>query len=164
MDHPSPKNTVFGPKMAFLGHFWAEKWPCLDKKTPFSGGGGGALHHPFSGSLILQDMFFGVKQYRLSCSTPLRLGHLRLLRRVQGFSVYRGASRALFAVCIHMKSLVAPQSTNNSMLESKESSRHAQMRPQAVKRDACSGLVPSTLTTQSVEFLSGLLVLMVVMP
>ena len=62
----------------------------------------------------------------------------------------------------HMKSLVAPQSTNNSTLESKESSRHAQMRTQTVNRDACSGLVPSTLTAPSVEFFSGLLVLVVV--
>ena len=61
-----------------------------------------------------------------------------------------------------MKSLVAPQSTNNSTLESKESSRHAQMRPRTVNRDACSGSVPSTLTPPSVEFSSGLLVLVVV--
>ena len=66
-----------------------------------------------------------------------------------------------FAVCIDMKSVVAPQSTKNSTLESKKSSRRAQMRHRTVNRDACSGWVPSTLTPPSVELFSGLLVLIV---
>ena len=37
-----------------------------------------------------------------------------------------------------MKSLVAPQSTNNSTLESKESSRRVEIRPRIVNVDACS--------------------------
>ena len=58
---PEPKKHFFWPKkFAFLGHFWAKNGRLLDKEWPFSGGGG-ALHHPFSGSLILQHMFFLVK-------------------------------------------------------------------------------------------------------
>ena len=59
-----------------------------------------------------------------------------------------------------MKSLVAPQSSNNSTLESRESSPRARMRPRIGNKDACSGSVSSTLTLASVDFFSGLLVLM----
>ena len=43
-----PKNTVFGPKLAFLGFSWA-------KNGHFFLGGG--LNHPFSGSHTLQHIF-----------------------------------------------------------------------------------------------------------
>ena len=54
---PEPKKHCFGPKNGIFRPFLGKKLPFLDKKWPFSGGGGG-LHHPFSGSLNLQHMFF----------------------------------------------------------------------------------------------------------
>ena len=99
-------------------------------------------------------------EHKLSCSIVLQLGHLRRLPRVRGVSVCRRKSRPLF-LCIDMKSLVAPQSTNNSTLESKELSRRVTRRPQNVNRLACSLRILSTLTLPSVKFFSSLLILMV---
>ena len=45
----SQNNSVFGPKLAFLGHFWAKNAHFLS---------GVALKHPCSGCQTLQHMFF----------------------------------------------------------------------------------------------------------
>ena len=53
---PEPKKHCFWPKNGIFRPFLGKKWPLFDTKMAIFRGGG-ALHHPFSGSLILQHMF-----------------------------------------------------------------------------------------------------------